>query len=326
MRTSRSSSGVEPRSRRAGLRGSRTATDRVWRGRLTRPRPQIFERQTAFSVTTSTHAGRGQPVRAWRHARSRSRPHAGPLRIRHAPHPRTHCRPACGGARNGRRRPRRTHAIGTGQIEFVRQSMTSTCPARPTRCELVHQAAGDARASTSAASKKCAASSDSSGSPPRSARPSRSATANAQLDDRPEPPGTRRRNAELGARTNATPAASTRTAPATKRPHEGSTLHESSRPLADTTTGPASSCDHAPIAPGDPDAAPHDDAPAIDRHRQAETLVVVRVIAHQVHATGHRVHTDVVGGSQGRRVRALRGRAASRRRRYISATKPARRR
>ena len=80
-------------------------------------------------------------------------------------------------------------------------------------------------------------------------------------------------------------ATSTRTAPATKRPHEGTTPRGSSRPLAATTTGPGSSATAPGSRPVDGCRA-RDDAPAIDRHRQAEALVVVGVVAHQIHPTG----------------------------------------
>ena len=118
----------------------------------------------------------------------------------------------------------------------------------------------------------------------RTRRPARPSS--AALDERPDPDGHRRGDREVVGSTRM-PAAvgQAATAPATKRPHGGSTVEGSVEPSAATSTTPGSCVERAQDArprrrvEGDPDLP-------VDRHRQAPAVLVVGVVADQVHPAG----------------------------------------
>ena len=147
-----------------------------------------------------------------------------------------------------------------------------------------------------------------SSSPPASASASVSATESAELDDSPEPGGTRRGRPCRRSPTGSRPTLG-------QRPHDAGdeATPRAARPSIGSVAPVRGHVDRAGSCRGpEPDppvrsGAPGDHALPVDRQRQAEAVVVVRVVADQVHPA-RRTHPDH-GGTLGQVLRSggLRG-------------------
>ncbi len=127
-----------------------------------------------------------------------------------------------------------------------RQSINSAWPACPNSdASWSMSPPGTPVANVSAAEAARATSARSSGSPPRARA---SATARAELDESPDPTGTVERTSTSTGATVSPRSRRARTAPATNRPHGGSTVEGSVVPSAATATSPASWADAARTA------------------------------------------------------------------------------
>ena len=126
-------------------------------------------------------------------------------------------------------------------------------------------------ARTSASSAARASSNRSSRQPPASASPSVSATARAELDDSPEPSGTVEPTARRRAGTWAPRSVRAATAPATKRPHGGSTVAGGSVPSAATSTVPSTSSEVALTRGPEPGSPP---GPGANARRQSRSIAI----------------------------------------------------
>ena len=162
------------------------------------------------------------------------------------------------------------------------------------RGELVHQPARHAgrRRSRPRTPARAASSPVEPASPARSARARVSATASAELDDSPEPTGTVELDRQVGGGHRARPG---RSAPVRRRRRSGPTSARRSRgsspPSTATSTAPGSVVRDG----GHPATATRRTAVtrarAVDRQGRTKPVVVVGVVAHEVHATG----SDVAG-------------------------------